>query len=463
MMEVDTMNLESTSEHTAIGFIGLGHLGLPIATNLLEAGHSLRVYNRTREKAEPFLARGAHLASQPVDTVTTGGIVVSVLWDDAALESVVTSEGFLERLGPGGVHISMSTVLPETARQLAAMHERMGSFYLEAPIFGRPEAATDKKLWVVIAGAASAKARVRPLLTAMGARGIFDFGDAVGTASVVKLVGNFLVFSAASSLAEALAIADKSGVDRKAVVEMLTTTLFPAPVYENYGKMIASGKLANLEGGIPQKDIGLLKRTAEQVGVPAPVASQLYELVRETAPSTPQTSVPYGAVSDCGATTVRRLRREDAHTFRTVLLEALKAHPDAFSASVEDELPLPIEVFERRLETGEVFGAFALGALVGIVTLQPGALRTRRHVAMLWGMYVVPTFRRTGVAACLMAVVLEQASAQVDQVELFVNIENDVARRFYRRFGFEPYGHMRRALRVHGRDYDAEMLVKVFR
>ena len=142
-------------EHTVIGFIGLGHLGLPIATNLVDAGLSLRVYNRTQDKTEPFLARGAHIASQPVDTVMTGGIVASVLWDDAALESVVTSDGFLERLGPGGVHISMSTVLPETARRLGAMHERMGSCYVDAPIFGGPDAAADKKLSVAIAGAAS--------------------------------------------------------------------------------------------------------------------------------------------------------------------------------------------------------------------------------------------------------------------------------------------------------------------
>ena len=451
------------SEHTAIGFIGLGHLGLPIATNLLDAGHSLRVYNRTPDKAAPLLARGADAATHPVDAVATGGIVASVLWDDAALEAVVTSDGFLERLGPGGVHISMSTVLPETARRLEAMHARMGSFYVEAPVFGGPEAAAGKKLWAVIAGEASARARVRPLLKDVGARGVFDFGAAVGTASLVKLVGNFLMFSAASSLAEALAIADKSGVDRNAVVEMLTTTLFPAPVYESYGKSIAAGTPALLRGGIPQKDLGLLRRTAEHIGVPAPVASRLYELVKETSPSTPQTAARRGAENDCGATTIRRLRGNDARTFRTVLLAALKEHPDAFSASLEDELLLPIEAFESRLESGEVLGAFARDALVGIVTLQPGALRTRRHVAMLWGMYVVPTVRRTGVATCLMAAALEHAATQVDQVELFVNVENDVARRFYRRFGFEPYGTMRRALRVDGRDYDAEMMVKLFR
>src|SRR5437588_373076 len=118
-----------------IGFIGLGQLGLPLATNLLHAGYALRVYNRTASKAESLVAQGAQLALRPVDAVTTGGIVASIVWDDAALESVVMSDGFLEHLGSGGLHLSMSTVLPETAKKLAALHAHHGSIYIEPPIF----------------------------------------------------------------------------------------------------------------------------------------------------------------------------------------------------------------------------------------------------------------------------------------------------------------------------------------
>jgi 3-hydroxyisobutyrate dehydrogenase-like beta-hydroxyacid dehydrogenase len=269
----------STAADETIGFIGLGQLGLPIANNLLDRGRTLRVYNRTQSKAEPLVTRGAHLAPRPVDTVTPGGVVVSVLWDDVALESVVTSDGFLERLGPGGVHVSMSTVLPETARRLAAMHEERGSLYVEAPIFGRPEAAVARQLWIPIAGAPPGKSRVRPLLEAMGAQSVFDFGDAVGAATMVKLLGNFLIVSAARSMAEVLAIADRGGVDPRAVVEMLTTTLFACPIYQGYGKRLAEGT-PPMRGGIPEKDVGLLRRTAEQVGVSTPIANQLFELVR---------------------------------------------------------------------------------------------------------------------------------------------------------------------------------------
>ena len=263
-----------------IGFIGLGQLGLPVATNLLTAGYALRVYNRTASKAESLVAQGAQLVTRPVDAVMTGGIVVTIVWDDAALESVVMSDGFLEHLGPGGIHVAMSTVLPETAKKLAAMHAQHGSVYIEAPIFGRPEAAVAQKLWIPFAGPQRAKERVRPLLTAMGAQGIFDFGEEVGAATLVKLVGNFLIASAGYSLREALSMAQKNGVDPQAVVDMLTQTLFLAPIYQNYGKRIAENNAPFSQNVIPLKDVGLFKKTAQRVESPTPVASLLHDLLR---------------------------------------------------------------------------------------------------------------------------------------------------------------------------------------
>jgi 3-hydroxyisobutyrate dehydrogenase-like beta-hydroxyacid dehydrogenase len=263
-----------------IGFIGLGQLGLPIATNLLNAGYALLVNNRTASKAESLVAQGAQLATRPVDAVTTGGIVVTILWDDASVESVVMSDGFLEQLGPNGIHLSMSTVSPEMSKKLAAIHAQHGSIFVEAPIFGRPEAAVARQLWIPFAGPQVAKERVRPLLTAMGGQGIFDFGEEVGTATLVKLVGNFLISSAVRSLSEALSMAEKNGVDPKAVVDMLTQTLFPAPIYQSYGKMIAEKTVSFSQSKIPLKDIGLFKNAAQQVEAPTPIASLLYDLLR---------------------------------------------------------------------------------------------------------------------------------------------------------------------------------------
>ena len=260
-----------------IGFIGLGRLGRWRPTGLLV--DPLRVYNRTASKAEPLVAKGAQLASQPADTVTTGGIVATLVWDDAALEDIVMSHGFLERLGPGGIHISMSTVLPGTSKKLAALHARYGSVLVEAPIFGIPEAAAARKLWIPVAGPQKAKDRVQTVLKAMGAQGIFYFGEEVGAATLVKLVGNFMIISAGHTIREALAVVRKNGFDPKVVVDMLTSTLFPAPIYQSYGKRIAEGEQAFGQSKIPLKDVGLLRKTAEQVESPAPIAGFLYDIL----------------------------------------------------------------------------------------------------------------------------------------------------------------------------------------
>ncbi len=263
-----------------IGFIGLGSLGLPVATNLLNSDYALRVYNRTASKAEALVAQGAQQVSRPIDAVTSGGIVVTLLWDDASLESIVMSDGFLEQLGPNGIHLSMSTVMPETAKKLAALHAQHGSAYVDAPIFGRPEAAVARGLWIPFSGPQQAKERVRPVLEAMGGKGIFDFGEEVGSANIVKLVGNFLIGSAGYSMMEALSMARKSGVDPIAVVDMLTQTLFPAPIYQSYGKRIAENTTPFSQNAIPLKDVGLLRKTAQQVESPMPIANLVYDLLK---------------------------------------------------------------------------------------------------------------------------------------------------------------------------------------
>lgn len=264
----------------SVGFIGLGHLGLPVATNLLDAGYALRVYNRTASKADPLVARGAERVERPADAATAGGVVVTLVWDGQALEGVVRSDGFLDRLGSGGIHVSMSTVSPELARDLAALHDAHGSIYLEAPVFGRPEAAAARQLWIPVAGPQDAKARVRPLLQAMGGQGIFDFGEEIGAAVLVKLLGNFLIISAARSLGEALAVAGGYGVDPAAAVEMLTQTLFPAPVYRSYGSRIAGGADPFGQSAIPYKDLGLFMEAAQRADLRTPLAAALRSLVR---------------------------------------------------------------------------------------------------------------------------------------------------------------------------------------
>jgi 3-hydroxyisobutyrate dehydrogenase-like beta-hydroxyacid dehydrogenase len=280
-----------------IGFVGLGKLGRPIAGNLLQAGYPLRVHNRTASKAEELVTRGAQLASTPADAVTSGGIVISLLWDDASVESIMTDD-FLSRLGRGGVHVSMSTLSPEASRRIATLHAKHGSLFVEAPVFGRPEAAVARKLFIVYAGLPAAKERVKPLFEAMGAQKSFDFGEAIGAATTVKLVGNMLIISAAASLTETLTLARNSGVDPHAVVDMLTTTLLSAPIYQTYGRMIADGTADLASSPIPTKDLGLFKETARALSSPAPISTFLLDLRskpgsdRNVDPVSPMPSAP---------------------------------------------------------------------------------------------------------------------------------------------------------------------------
>ncbi len=136
------------------------------------------------------------------------------------------------------------------------------------------------QLWIPIVGPQQAKERVRLLLTAMGAQGIFDFGEETGAATLVKLIGNFLIVSAGYSMREALSLAANKGVDPKAVADMLTSTMFSAPIYQSYGKRIAENNVPFSQNAIPLKDVGLFRKTAQQVESPTPIARLLDDLLR---------------------------------------------------------------------------------------------------------------------------------------------------------------------------------------
>lgn len=262
-----------------IGFIGLGSMGLPLATNLLESGYQLRVYNRTAAKAQPLVEKGAIAVKAPAEVLEPGGIVITLLSNDQALEEVVLGEqGLLNSLTADSVHLSMSTVAPATAKKLAAQHNQHGAHYLAAPVFGRPDAVVARKLWLTLAGDEAAKARVRPLLEKVG-QGIFDFGEDVGAANVVKLAGNFLIISAIEAMAEAFTLAEKNGVDRAQIADLFGQTLFACPIYQNYGRMIAQQQYepAGFKLALGLKDVTLALQTARASQMPMPLASLLHD------------------------------------------------------------------------------------------------------------------------------------------------------------------------------------------
>lgn len=220
-----------------IGFVGLGNMGLPIARNLARAGYRLRVYNRTPSKAEPLLELdGVALVRSPAETAEPGGIVVTMLIDDAVEHLTAGEDGLAARLGPEGLHISMSTIAPTTSTRLA----QLGSGFLAAPVFGGPDNAASAELIVLSAGAPQARERAKPLLEVIGSA-LYELGDDPATANAVKLVGNFLLLSAMEALSEAFAFAEQNGVPRKLTAEILTATPLMANAYKCYGAAIADG------------------------------------------------------------------------------------------------------------------------------------------------------------------------------------------------------------------------------
>jgi len=211
--------------------------------------------------------------------VESDGIVITMLANDRALEEVVVGEnGILDKLGSGGIHLSMSTVLPATAHNLAQQHERRGANYLAAPVFGRPDAAAARKLWISLSGNEAAKEQVMPLLNVLGQE-VFDFGEDVGAANVVKLAGNFLIISAIEAMAEAFTLAEKNGIERTKIADLLTQTLFACPVYQNYGRMIAQEQYepAGFKLSLGLKDVTLALQTARASQMPMPLPSLLHD------------------------------------------------------------------------------------------------------------------------------------------------------------------------------------------
>lgn len=289
-----------------IGFVGLGAMGLPMAANLLAAGYHLTVYNRTASKAEPLIAKGARRADRAGDVAHPGGIVVSMLADDALVKALVTGEDALaERIAPDGIHVSMSTVSPATTRELAAYHAMRGSVMVAAPVFGRPNAAQAKQLRICVSGPADARARVRPIIEAMG-REVFDFGDNPGAANVVKLAGNFMIAAALEAMGEAVAMMRKSGVDPAAALKMLAKTIFAAPVYQGYGPIIAHGQFTPAGFRLPLglKDIDLVLQTAGVANAPMPTASllrdRLISAIAKGRADMDWSAIALGAADDAG-------------------------------------------------------------------------------------------------------------------------------------------------------------------
>jgi 3-hydroxyisobutyrate dehydrogenase-like beta-hydroxyacid dehydrogenase len=259
-----------------VGFIGIGRMGAGMALNLLKAGHRVTVYNRTRAKAEALTAQGAKTASN-IAEACRGDAVVTMLAKDEALENVVFGPGgIIANLRQAALHVSSSTISVELAERLTEEHAKKVHRFVAAPVFGRPDIAAAGRHFIVAAGEPVAFEVAAPLLEAMGQR-TFVVSETPKAANLVKLSGNFLGASVIEALGEALALIGKAGIDQQRYLEILTSTLFDAPIYKTYGGLIVERHFepAGFAAPLGQKDIRLTLSAAEHLRVPMPLASLL--------------------------------------------------------------------------------------------------------------------------------------------------------------------------------------------
>jgi 3-hydroxyisobutyrate dehydrogenase-like beta-hydroxyacid dehydrogenase len=259
-----------------VGFIGLGHMGTGMAMSLLKAGHKVTVYNRTREKAKALVREGAQTAATVADACRADAVFTMLANDNAVEVVVFGKEGILESLPAGAIHISASTISIALAERLTAAHAGSKQRFVAAPVFGRPELAAAGMLYVLAAGEKAAVQTAAPLFDAVGQK-TFVVSETPKDAYLVKLSGNFLIGSVIEALGEAIAFVGKGGVDPRRYIEILTSTLFGAPIYKTYGTLIAEGNFepAGFAAPLGHKDIRLVLAAAEDLRVPMPIASLL--------------------------------------------------------------------------------------------------------------------------------------------------------------------------------------------
>ena len=255
-----------------IGFIGLGNMGQAMAVSALKAGHIVRVWNRSSGPVSALASLGAIVVDSPA-AAFAGEAVFSMLADDAALRAVLIGGGILQHAKPGLIHVNMATISIALCDELDELHKLHKVTYVAAPVLGRPDVAAAGKLNIVAAGDATAIDRVQPVFDAIGQK-TWRVGTRPRDAIVMKLAANFMLAAAIETTSEAGAMVAGHGIDMHTFLDVITGTLFPGPVYQGYGHMIADNRYepALFKARLGLKDVRLALTAAESVNVALPVA-----------------------------------------------------------------------------------------------------------------------------------------------------------------------------------------------
>ncbi len=260
-----------------VGFIGLGIMGKPMARNLMKAGYSLIVYNRSRGPVDELVSAGARAGASPRAVAEDADVVITMVPDSPDVQQVVLGrDGVLEGLRRGAVLVDMSTISPIVARELAAAVEGKGAHMLDAPVSGGEKGAIEGTLSIMVGGPREVFVRVQPLFQAMG-KNIIHIG-AHGAGQVTKACNQIVVALTIQAVSEALVLAAKAGVDPAKVREALLGGFAQSRILDLHGQRMLDRNFApGFRVRLHQKDLNIALATGRTLGVPLPGTAVVQE------------------------------------------------------------------------------------------------------------------------------------------------------------------------------------------
>jgi 3-hydroxyisobutyrate dehydrogenase-like beta-hydroxyacid dehydrogenase len=268
-------------DHVRLGFVGLGAMGQLIVPRLMAAGHAVTGWNRSREKAEPLIAAGMSWADTPRAVAAQSEIVFSIVTDSKAVKAVALgAEGIVSGIAKGGIFIDMSTIEPDESRSIAAAFAKAGAIMLDGPLSGSPVTVKAGNASIMIGGDEQAFERVKPVLLAIGPKVTRIGGN--GLACQMKIAVNLLLMVEVICFGEAVALAEKGGVDRAVALDAMLKSVAASPVLGYRGPFILDGNMPAVplaDVTLQQKDMLLALNLGRQLGSPVPLAAAANEMM----------------------------------------------------------------------------------------------------------------------------------------------------------------------------------------
>lgn len=263
-----------------IAYLGMGIMGRGMAQNLVDAGYDVTVWNRTPEKTEPVVEKGANKAETIAKAVKGADVILYCLADDAAVQDVVFGEdGVLATVEEGQIVVDMSTVYPDTVLREAEAYAKKGVGFLDAPVFGSKNEAAEGGLWIVVGGERDLFETLKPVLEPLSAT--LHYMGTSGNGARMKLVGNLIVASQLEALGEAMVLATKAGLDPEDVLDVLHVTDFRSPIFDGVGEMLVNRNFEPYFAlALLLKDANLIARFAEELNAPIPATAAIRENIK---------------------------------------------------------------------------------------------------------------------------------------------------------------------------------------